>query len=910
MRPIHLTLSAFGPYAEETKLDLGSLGTGGLYLITGDTGAGKTTIFDAISFALFGEASGTHREPAMLRSKYAQPSTPTFVELTFLYGGNSYTVRRNPEYLRPKDRGEGTTVQKAEAQLTMPDGRVVTKLKEVNAAIRELLGLDREQFAQVAMIAQGDFLKLLMASTRERQEIFRSIFHTGLYVTLQKRLSEQANALRGQWEDARLSIRQYVEGIQWELGNAADQPISQTVAALEQQLEADAARQEALQQQLAELEKALEELLTQLTQAAQQEKDRQALVACREEYERTTRQLEQLGAALEREVARLPEQEALQSELAQLRLTLPSYDKLTQLQANLDRTERQLRQDQSSLDRELEAHEAQLLRLEQLRQSRKALEAAGEDREKLLAQRQQLLDRRASLQAILSGIAMLQAQQTRLAQAQQAYRAAEETASRLQARYETMNKAFLDEQAGVLALTLTEGAPCPVCGSRNHPIPAALSPGAPTAEAVKKARQEAESARRTCEAASRKAGEEKGTVDATTVALTADITRLLGEYTPGDAGDPARREVGAITEQLKALESRLTQAEEALRRKAKLESQIPLLEAETAQAEAAISQRKASLAGLTASREALGTQLADAARELPFPDKIAANRQVTALEANLQQLRLAHRKAQEAYSACEKAQSAAGVSMARLEESLAQAEPIDTLALTEHRGALAKVKAVILEDQRKLHARISNNRTCLSNIRSRSRDLEALETQWGWMRALSATANGQIPGKEKLMLETYIQATYFDRILARANVRLMKMTAGQYELKRRKTAQNNQSQSGLELDVLDHWGSTERSVKTLSGGEAFKASLALALGLSDEIQMSTGIRLDTLFVDEGFGSLSPESLDQAYRALADLTEGNRLVGIISHVEELKEKIDKQILVTKDRTGGSRAKIRL
>ena len=158
------------------------------------------------------------------------------------------------------------------------------------------------------------------------------------------------------------------------------------------------------------------------------------------------------------------------------------------------------------------------------------------------------------------------------------------------------------------------------------------------------------------------------------------------------------------------------------------------------------------------------------------------------------------------------------------------------------------------------------------------------------------------------MLETYIQTTYFDRIVARANVRLMKMTGGQYELKRRKAPENMRSQSGLELDVVDHYNGTERSVKTLSGGESFKASLALALGLSDEVQMSTGIQLDTLFVDEGFGSLDPESLNQAYNTLAGLTEGNRLVGIISHVAELKERIDRQILVTKEKTGGSRAVI--
>ena len=174
MRPLKLTMSAFGPYAETVVLDFEQLGSSGLYLVTGDTGAGKTTIFDAITFALYGEASGNAREPSMLRSKYAAPKTPTEVELTFLYGGSTYTVKRNPEYQRPKERGEGFTKKAADACLTMPDGKVITKLKDVNTAIRQIVGLDREQFAQVSMIAQGDFLKLLLAGTKERQAISQS----------------------------------------------------------------------------------------------------------------------------------------------------------------------------------------------------------------------------------------------------------------------------------------------------------------------------------------------------------------------------------------------------------------------------------------------------------------------------------------------------------------------------------------------------------------------------------------------------------------------------------------------------------------------------------------------------------------------------------------------------------------
>ena len=246
----------------------------------------------------------------------------------------------------------------------------------------------------------------------------------------------------------------------------------------------------------------------------------------------------------------------------------------------------------------------------------------------------------------------------------------------------------------------------------------------------------------------------------------------------------------------------------------------------------------------------------------------------------------------------------------QLKKQLDESTEIDSNALAEQKSSLTGQRTDILKAQKAVHTRLTANTTCQQNIRSKSAELSALEEKEKWMRALSNTANGAIRGKERIMLETYIQTTYFDRIVARANVRLMKMTGGQYDLKRRKTAENMKSQSGLELDVIDHYNGTERSVKTLSGGESFKASLALALGLSDEVQMSTGIQLDTLFVDEGFGSLDPESLNQAYNTLAGLTEGNRLVGIISHVTELKERIDRQIVVTKEKSGGSKAVIHL
>ena len=246
--------------------------------------------------------------------------------------------------------------------------------------------------------------------------------------------------------------------------------------------------------------------------------------------------------------------------------------------------------------------------------------------------------------------------------------------------------------------------------------------------------------------------------------------------------------------------------------------------------------------------------------------------------------------------------------MEQLRNQLAEEPEADAGALEVNKAELIGQKSEIDRELQDLHARITANTSAQKHIVAKAKELEELDARYGWMKALSDTANGTVIGKDKVMLETYIQATYFDRILERANIRLRKMSGGQYDLKRRGKASSQRSQSGLELDIVDHINTTERSVNTLSGGEAFLASLALALGLSDEVQMSTGIRLDTLFVDEGFGSLDSEALSKAYLTLAGLTEGSRLVGIISHVAELKEKIDRQIVVTKEFSGGSRAAI--
>lgn len=1095
MRPLKLTVSAFGPYAGTVEIDLQKLGQQGLYLITGDTGAGKTTIFDAITYALYGEPSGSSRDASMFRSKYAHPETPTQVELVFSYAGKTYTVRRNPEYERPAKRGSGTAIQKAETELCLPDGRLLTKTKDVNSEIIRIIGLDRGQFAQIAMIAQGDFLKLLLADTKSRQEIFREIFKTRYYMVFQEKTkSEAANLLR-QCEAARSSVEQYIGGV---LCDAADPlwpqlqsaqegtlPFQQTVELVKRLLLADREQERRAQKMLDQLEEETKGVAALLAKDEQAQKTRSQLNTAHANRAQLI-PLEQNARRILQEVqAQTPKQEALRRERAALEAELPRYAEVSEQKTALCTLEKRIAQqeelqvlhtsEQQTRTEELEAmkrelaglanvraelesvlrrkaesenHRSDLLELqnqhanwvqcteqlaqkqaelEQLHQkqqnlsvalldhtaalqaNRETVEAARElpeKRQDLLHQRQRILDKQSTLDDLFSLLVNCTDAAQKLAAAQKEYEQARQQAEVLEKNHRRANRAFLDAQAGLLAQSLEENLPCPVCGSLHHPAPAQLSAQAPTEAELEKRKTLWEQAVQRMQEKSLSAGAKKAALEEKQRQLLTQMEPFVASPSLESAQEQLEicriqtaqelsgldRELREMNEQLavreqleikikqqekqlSALEqereqlrqsishteiaqgalhgrkeqledtlraaiaaqlegcawedasdtasSRLEQTEQLLaqiaeqeqvlnsklRRKEQLDIQIPREEQALKEQKKALAALKENLAGNRSRREELVVQLQTMQAQLHWPDAASACQKAAALDAEIHALTQALQKAQEEASARKEALAAAEASIRELTQILESIPAVDSEALQARSRELAEQRAQIGEVQKTLHARIAANETALHNMLAKADVLQKLEERYTWMRTLSNTVNGNLPGKEKVALETYIQMTFFDRILHRANLRLMVMTGGQYELKRRREAENNRSQSGLELDVIDHYNGSERSVRSLSGGESFKASLSLALGLSDEIQSAAGgIRLDTMFVDEGFGSLDEESLQQAIRALTSLTEGNRLVGIISHVAELKEKIDKQVLVTKDKTGGSRVEI--
>ena len=939
MRPMNLIVTGFGPYADRTEIPMDKLGRSGLYLITGDTGAGKTTIFDAITFALYGEASGENREPNMLRSKYAKPETPTEVELTFSYGDKVYKIKRNPEYERPALRGSGMTRQMANAELTYPDGRVFTKRTEVNAAIKEIIGVDRKQFSQIAMIAQGDFQKLLFADTKERQGIFREIFHTKNFQSLQERLKEEAGKLSRQCELSRNSVKQYVEGLQWEdsdmmslevekaKGNQL--PIKEVVELVEKLLQQDGQKEQQMNDRIRAMEEQLTVINERIGKAEEYEKAREGLRKAQIEKEQLLPRKAQLEEAVKKEQERKPKLESLKRQLVLLEEQFDLYDEFEQKQQEFKHADRQLVGGNAELNQNTEAIQELAEKITALTEEYQSYEQAGVQKERLNRELEKADEYKNVLKQLQTTLIQYETAGRELEKAQANYVQAVHDSKEKKQIYESLNQAYLDEQAGLLAEHLTEGMPCPVCGSSTHPAPAQKSTQAPNTAQLKTAKQEAELAERKATQASSAAGSKKGVVQTQWENIEKQILEFVEEsqirkafHRIASHDDSSKKELRLyeisslketvlleMKQQDSVLENwkqQLKEADKKIERRALLETMLQ----ECRKQQEALRQRcdtvKETLTVATVRKQELGEQITKIREKLKYETKSMAVAEKNKLEQEKQSMERAMEQANSALADCEKALTQWETRIQQWKQQLESAIQVDVEQEKQQRTILTEQKQAVAEHIKEIHARRTNNADALKNIQSKSKDLEKQEETWKWVSALSNTANGNISGKEKVMLETYIQMAYFERIIARANARLMIMSQGQYELKRRVVTDNNQRQSGLELNVIDHYNGTERSVKTLSGGEAFQASLSLALGLSDEVQSSAGgIRFDTMFVDEGFGSLDEESLRQAIRALAELTDGNRLVGIISHVAELKERIDKQIVVTKEKSGGSR-----
>lgn len=1036
MKPIKLVMSAFGPYAETVEVPFHDFGDGGLFLICGDTGAGKTTIFDGISFALYGETSGSVRTVDTLRSDFASPQEKTYVELTFSHRGGIYTVRRNPRYQRPRKNRNGMTQESADASLTYPDGSVCAGSSRVTQEVSALLALDYRQFRQTSMIAQGEFLNLLLAESSQRAEIFRRVFNTEFYQRVQKLLKERELTLRSRYEESARGILQYLGGMQpdgealseesirdfmkendvnrvpelLELlgkavvtdGDRAKEGTARLASAQRDRErlagEIESARRTGLA--FAALEKAkqrgaalharaeqavlAEEILRKAERAQTMVSPARNLCLQRREavekltaeitdgksaLQKKNEELEQREADLRIQQEREQEREQLAARIARLSAVLPRYE-----------TVRALEKQAADFEKELSGVQKELA----LRMKRRT--GLTEEKAKLEAALQKLTDveiRRMECQAglkaareqcvradeVLENLTVFHRTSGDCEKLRTAYFHEEEAFRKATEAYGTAERAFFRQQAGILAASLREAEPCPVCGSTTHPNPAKLCGDAPNEAGLSRLKSNAERERSTLQelalrlkAAQTRLNSDEENLRKAASAVLADVTRAdpdILEKTFRDLKRKAGEESSVFAENLGKLETLCSEKKGYADRLAKIT--LAFSEADTDVLKltdrknacvSAVEAKKAELAAVRSMLEFPSSEEAEKAlsewnRKLDFMKQLlhdaedacricrsARDSAAAVLEDNRKKLTAARADAEESRTKFEKCLAGAGFAdeQAYL-KAVMKPEAIETTrtrlaayrdevrSVAEETARLTKETegkdpgtAERLEKElagaqqraeeeetalRSRCVRLENNRQILERVRKALRGREKLESDYACIRTLSRTANGELTGKRKLNFEQFVQTSYFRRILAQADRRLSSMTSGRFALLRKENPTDLRSQSGLEIDVMDYYTGKVRDVKSLSGGEAFKASLALALGLSDVVQSCAGgVQIETLFIDEGFGSLDDESRRLAIATLADLARGGRLVGIISHVSELREQIERQIIVQK------------
>ena len=935
MRPLKLKMTGFGPYAKQEEIDFSRLGDRGLYLITGDTGAGKSTIFDAIVFALYGVTSGGARKgkakgktkakdssllvrtPSMFRSQYADTGTPTEVELCFLYRKKEYTVRRNPAYLRPKKQGTGSTGEKAKAALFLPDGSVVTR--DVDRYVTELLGIDADQFMQIAMIAQGDFLRLLRAKTEGRQAIFSHIFRTERFGLLADAVRADANKLENECKEAMNEIKRYMEGVDCaedhpraeEARKAREGALStaDATALLAVILDDDMVKETFEEERLKKIDGEILKLNTRIAVVEKNEKEREQLKGAEQAEPKMKSDLEALRAAAKQAAERMADVDKLVQEQAKIEAQLSDYDAADKKSAEVFKLSVQVKTAVEDEKKAASEEEAAQARVKAAREQLSALAGVGEETEKLRNERTEKIRRKKEIGDLAEEMKRYEKLYDEINGMKKEYKEKMPDWEQKALHHSYAEEAFLAEQAGYIAQKLESGAPCPVCGSVEHPCLAVISENAPKEEEVRSLKKEMDEARAVLDRL--RGSVERGTKEFLTrkEALLSMIAERLGNYDTKEARVRIPKVIAELDGELRTVEKEIRTKEQETKRKAALEKSIPQDEKKSEEANRRLHDAAKLRTETETKRGEAEKALVELRAKLQFSSKKDAEKQIQTIRGECERLRLDKEKKEKTVQDKEKELSALHEKIKTIRESIANAPKEDLDALRSEMTKQVGDRNGLRGLKEKLHARIEKNRATFAALKKAQDSLGKLEARYGWLDALAKTMTGQIGGKEKVMLETYVQMRYFDRIIRRANARLVVMTGGQYELIRRAEATDNQSQSGLELDVIDHYNGSTRGVETLSGGESFKASLCLALGLADEVQESAGgVELDTMFIDEGFGSLDDESLEQAMRALANLAEGRRLVGVISHVGALKERIDKKIIVKKEREMGSHVSI--
>jgi len=1039
MKPRILIMRAFGTYAEETIIDFTCFDDEGLFLVTGPTGAGKTTIFDAITFALFGETSGDQREDS-LRSDFAKPNEKTEIIFEFLYHNKRYKIERNPGYQREKLKGEGLTVQQPNATLSLPNQEVISGTGKVTQKIEEIIGINANQFTQISMIAQGEFKKFLNAGTVERQNIFRKLFHTDDAEILQNALKKHAKTASSDLQKSQETLFRMFEFFKEisafeKIGHPYAEPKAIMSSKIEEDIKlfkqtiknlGDVAKQQA--NIMDGLKKQKDAQLVQRTQAEAQnqkldqyaihQKELTFLESQNEEKGRLHKRLEQIketkeqiypaeqrfheeeknvqileqaidtlteevavlkGASIEAEQLLAVEQEKeterkkCNAQMAQLSKEEADYEKLE----HLCNQEKQTLKDYESVKLEKEKAEKIYAQTEEERHNcviaQEALKASQTKVFELSAQQEALNQKRETFKILYKKIEAFEEKQEALKQAQKEYIRVEKKCQSAKSTYDQLDYEFRRDQAGILAETLKEGDPCPVCGAIHHPQKAQKRQEAPTEERVKKAKLEAEEAQAIFNRITGETQALKGHVQNLQEEMETLFKESFGTLLEEKLlREKTLQEGKKVTEAIKTLQIKIEEMNKKVQRYEALTEQIKQLEESLTITKDRLEKMRADFQARSNQKTQIETQISEKKAQLTYASQEIAKAAFLELQEKEKQMAERLQGAQEEVQTSKMTLTTAqeGLRM-RQEEQLPKAKKtmsraqegfeaqlkasnLKTLTAYEdakrlipqmdemaiewekwHNGLLAaqerfKLSKRAIEgiegyfdiemleqkmtgiekdieerraQQTELEQAIIQGQANLKKMKAEKVQLAEKEKTAILYKNLSDVANGQMASETKQTFEVYVQGVYFKKVMALANQHLKRLSNGQFYLKEHQGHFNHRTQSGLEMDVHDLYTGKDRSVKSLSGGESFVTSMALALGLSDLVQRQNGgIQLDAMFIDEGFGSLDQHYLDRAIQELKRLAGGNRMVGIISHISTLDDEIERKIVVKKTPKG--------
>ena len=933
MRPIKLVLSAFGPYASKIELDLSKLGENGVYLITGDTGAGKTTIFDAITFALFGKPSGDIRDVKTLRSEYAKEEIETYVELDFIYHDEEYHIYRRPEYTYTHVQKNGEVKQRSkatDAYLILPNGDRIVKPTEVTKQVEQLLGMKRDQFRQIAMIAQGSFLEILNADTKERGKLFEKVFMTSKYSVLMDRLSQMAKESFLALNDAKLRLQQIIsdvrvpETLQEQYTQMLETFAMDDIQPVYDLLDEIIANSK---ESIEKLQKQKEEVQNQLQKSRKEETEKTKLLQDLLSLEKLLKEkpVKEEKANLYTERVKNDGEkyhiqiDALKKEQAQIEHELPEYASLTKLSTKLAEIRKQvsiISKDletktnfKKQLDEDIAFKQKEVNTLTDSELSLNKIILKEEEIEKKIS----AFHHASMIQSNYRNAVNTLKQKTQLLQ---------ESTDRkviLQKQYDDAQISYFANQAGLLALRLTKGEPCPVCGSLEHPRPASHSDKLVTEEEINQYKMKVDQAEKeyqitskACADASLKMNALQNELELVLKSVTEETVRFedvqvfIDDHTV------------QLKKEQKEISTRIKQLQQQSKHYQELQKMIPQLQQKLTAISEEVSQNQIAQTKLSVEYEQLQKQVQEITVKLKYTSETEAKNRIAMITRQISeyQQQINRLESESKLAMDELVYVSAQIDMLKGKVS----SSIGEIPNQQNQLKLLQTEIENLQVQQEEILKCIHNTEMYESdaqdtkkkIASESDAYQIKLSRYHSLKELAdvAMGNGR-SSKEKITLQEYVQIAYLDRMIHKANERYLSMSNQQYQLVRSAGTKDKRSHEALDLDVIDFSNGSIRPVSSLSGGESFIASLALALGMSDEIQSQAGgIQIDTMFIDEGFGTLDQDSLNNAIQTLMNLSGENRLVGIISHVKELKERIHKGIIVTKDLHGshGSVAKV--